>query len=163
MAARKSAVRSSLAACPRAWYPLQCLLVKTVGVLPPGVGRSEECAQEFAPQSHIHSGLNQQDLVSSDVFLVHSDQYADGRWWFGFSCQGQTDGEIGRWREREREGRRKERERERVREREKRGRERERVSTVLRCYNFFSALQGVKNKHSYVSERERERDNRKSK
>ena len=47
------------------------------------MGRSEECAQEFAPQSHIHSGLNQQDLVSLDVFLAHSDQYADGRWWFG--------------------------------------------------------------------------------
>ena len=41
----------------RAWCPLQCLLAKTVGVLSPGVGRSEECAQEFAPQSHIHSGL----------------------------------------------------------------------------------------------------------
>ena len=27
------------------------------------MGRSEECAQEFAPHSHIHSGLNQQDLV----------------------------------------------------------------------------------------------------
>ena len=67
---------------PRAWCPLQCLLAKTVGVLSPGVGRSEVCAQEFAPQSHIHSGLNQQDLVSSDVFLAHSDQYADGRWWF---------------------------------------------------------------------------------
>ena len=54
---------------PTAWCPLQCLLAKTVGVLSPGVGRSEECAQEFAPQSHIHSGLNQQGLVSSDVFL----------------------------------------------------------------------------------------------
>ena len=64
---------------PRAWCPLQCLLAKTVGVLSPGVCRSEECAQEFAPQSHIHSVLNQQDLVSSDVFLVHSGQYADGR------------------------------------------------------------------------------------
>ena len=73
---------------PRAWCLLQCLLAKTVGVLPPGVGRSEECAQGFAPQSHIHSGLNQQDLVSSGVFLAHSDQYADGRWWFGSSCQG---------------------------------------------------------------------------
>ena len=29
MAARKSAVRCSLAACPRAWCPLQCLLAKT--------------------------------------------------------------------------------------------------------------------------------------
>ena len=57
--------------------PLLCLLAKTVGVLSPGVGRSEECAQEFAPQSHIHSGLNQQDPISSDVFLAHSDQYAD--------------------------------------------------------------------------------------
>ena len=73
---------------PRACCPLQCLLAKTVGVLSPGVGRSEECAQGFAPQSHIHSGLNQQDLVSLDVFLTHSDQYADGRWFFGFSCQG---------------------------------------------------------------------------
>ena len=73
---------------PRAWYSLQCLLAKTVGVLSPGVGRSEECVQEFAPQSHIHSGLNQQDLVSSDVFLAHSDQYADGRSWFGSSRQG---------------------------------------------------------------------------
>ena len=72
---------------PRAWCPLQCLLTKAVGVLSPGVGRSEECAQEFAPQSQIHSALNQQDLVSSDVFLAHSDQYADGRWWFGSSCQ----------------------------------------------------------------------------
>ena len=42
---------------PRAWCPIQCLLAKTVGVLSPGVGRSEECAQEFAPESHIHSGL----------------------------------------------------------------------------------------------------------
>ena len=81
-----SAVVRQLA--PRAWCPLQCLLAKTVGVLSPGVGRSEECAQGFAPQSHIHSGLNQQDLVSLDVFLAHSDQYADGRWWFGSSCQG---------------------------------------------------------------------------
>ena len=80
-----SAVVRQLA--PRAWCPLQCLLAKTVGVLSPGVGRSEECAQGFAPQSHIHSGLNQQDLVSLDVFLAHSDQYADGRWWFGSSCQ----------------------------------------------------------------------------
>ena len=67
-----SAVVRQLA--PRAWCPLQCLLAKTVGVLSPGLGRSEECAQGFAPQSHIHSGLNQQDLVSSDVFLAHSDQ-----------------------------------------------------------------------------------------
>ena len=81
-----SAVVRQLA--PRAWCPLKCLLAKTVGVLSPGVGRSEECAQEFAPRSHIHSGLNQQDLVSSDVFLAHSDQYAHGRWWFGSSCQG---------------------------------------------------------------------------
>ena len=81
-----SAVVRQLA--PRAWCPLQCLLAKTVGVLSPGVGRSEECAQGFAPQSHIHSGLNQQDLVSLDVFLAHSDQYADGRWWIGSSCQG---------------------------------------------------------------------------
>ena len=81
-----SAVVRQLA--PRAWCPLQCLLAKTVGVLSPGVGRSEECAQGVAPQSHIHSGLNQQDLVSSDVFLAHSDQYADRRWWFGSSCQG---------------------------------------------------------------------------
>ena len=55
-----SAVVRQLA--PRAWCPLQCLLAKTVGVLSPGVGRSEECAQEFAPQSHIHSGLNQQEF-----------------------------------------------------------------------------------------------------
>ena len=73
---------------PRAWCPLQCLLTKTVGVLSPGVGRSKECAQGFAPQIHIHSGLNQQDLISSDIFLAHSDQYADGRWRFGSSCQG---------------------------------------------------------------------------
>ena len=26
------------------------------------MGRSEECAQELAPQSHVHSGLNQQDM-----------------------------------------------------------------------------------------------------
>ena len=43
---------------PRAWCPLRCLLSKTVGVLSSGVGRSEECAQEFAPHSHIHGGLN---------------------------------------------------------------------------------------------------------
>ena len=55
------------------------------------MGRSEECVQEFAPQSHIHSGLNQQDPISSDVFLAHSDQYANGRWWFG-SCQGCQSG-----------------------------------------------------------------------
>ena len=65
---------------PRAWCPLQCLLAKTVDVLSPGVGRSEECAQVFGTQSRIHSGLNQQDLVSSDVFLAHSDQYTVGRW-----------------------------------------------------------------------------------
>ena len=70
-----SAVVRQLA--PRAWCPLQCLLAKTVGVLPPGVGRSEECAREFAPQRHIHSGLNQQAPVSSDVFIARSDQYAD--------------------------------------------------------------------------------------
>ena len=58
-----SAVARQLAS--RAWCPLQCLLAKTVGVLSPGVGRSEECAQEFAPQSCIHSGLNQQDLIYS--------------------------------------------------------------------------------------------------
>ena len=54
------------------------------------MGRSEECAQESAPQNncHIHSGLNQQDPISSDVFLAHGDQYADGRWWFGSSCHG---------------------------------------------------------------------------
>ena len=57
--------------------PTSASLAKTVGVLSPGVGRSEECA-------HIHSGLNQQDLdlISSDVFLAHSDWYGDGRWWF---------------------------------------------------------------------------------
>ena len=74
MAARKSAIRCSSAACPQSLVPTSV----SSGVLSPGVGRSEECAQEFAPQSHIHSGLNQQDLVSSDVFLAHSDQYADG-------------------------------------------------------------------------------------
>ena len=63
---------------PRARCPLQCLLAKTVGVVSPGLGRSEECFQEFAPQSHIDSGLNQQDLVSSDVSLAHSEQYTDG-------------------------------------------------------------------------------------
>ena len=73
---------------PRALCLLQCLLAKTVGVLSPGVGRSEECAQVFAPQSHIHSPLNQQDAISSDVFLAHSDQYADRRRWFGSSCLG---------------------------------------------------------------------------
>ena len=81
-----SAVVRQLA--PRAWCPLQCLLTKTVGVLSPGVGRSEECAQEFALQSHIHSELNQQDLISSDIFLAHSDQYPDRIWWFESSCQG---------------------------------------------------------------------------
>ena len=44
-----SAVAGQLA--PRAWCPLQCLLAKTVGVLSPGVSRSEECAQEFDPQT----------------------------------------------------------------------------------------------------------------
>ena len=77
---------------PRAWCPLQCLLTKTFGVLSPGVGRSEECAQDFAPQSHIHSELNQQDPISLGVFLAHSDQYADGRWWFGSSYQGYQSG-----------------------------------------------------------------------
>ena len=62
---------------PRAWCPLQCLLAKAVGVLSPGVGRSEECAQEFTPQSHIHSGLNQQDQISS-VFLARKGQCTDG-------------------------------------------------------------------------------------
>ena len=70
-AARKSTVVRQLA--PRAWCPLQCLLAETGGILSPGVGRSEECAQEFAPQSHVHSGLNQQDLISSDVFVVKFD------------------------------------------------------------------------------------------
>ena len=65
---------------PRAWCPLQCLLAKTVEILSPGVGRSEECAQKFAPQNHIHSGLNQQDPNSPDVFLaqVTSTQTEDG-------------------------------------------------------------------------------------
>ena len=40
------------------------------------MGRSEECAQEFAPHSLIHNGLNQKDPVSSGVFLTHSDQCA---------------------------------------------------------------------------------------
>ena len=57
-----SAVVRQLA--PRAWCPLLCLQGKTVGVLSLGVGRSEECAQEFAPQNHIHSGLNQEDRIS---------------------------------------------------------------------------------------------------
>ena len=48
----------------RAWCPLQCLLTRTVGVLSPGVGRSEECDQEFTPHSYIHSGLNQQDPIT---------------------------------------------------------------------------------------------------
>ena len=52
------------------------------------MGRSEECAQEFAPQSNSHSGLNQQDPISSDVSSVHSDQYADGRWWCGPPVKG---------------------------------------------------------------------------
>ena len=48
---------------------------QTAGVLSLGVGRSEECAQEFAPQSHIHSGLNQQDLMLcfSCVVKKHAD------------------------------------------------------------------------------------------
>ena len=42
--------------------------------------RSEECAQELAPQNHIHSGLKQQDPISSGVFLatVTSTQTEDG-------------------------------------------------------------------------------------
>ena len=64
---------------PRIWCPLKSLLAKTIGVLSPGVGMSEECAQEFAPQSHIDSGLNQYDPIPSDVFLAHSDQCAEGR------------------------------------------------------------------------------------
>ena len=63
---------------PRARCLLQCLLTNTVGLLCLHVGRSEKCAQEFAPQSHIHSGLNQREPISSDVFLAHSDQYVDG-------------------------------------------------------------------------------------
>ena len=31
---------------PRAWCPLRCLLAKTVGVLSPGAGRSEEQEKE---------------------------------------------------------------------------------------------------------------------
>ena len=50
MAARKSQSAVVRQLAPTAWCPLQCLLAKTVGVLSPGVGRSEECAQEFAPQ-----------------------------------------------------------------------------------------------------------------
>ena len=73
---------------PRAWCLLQCLLAKTFSILSSGVSRSGECAQGFAPQSHIHYGLNEQDPMSSDVFLAHSDQYIGGRWWFGPSCQG---------------------------------------------------------------------------
>ena len=44
------------------------------------MGRSEECAQVFSPQSHIPSGLNQQDLISSDVSkpTVASTQREDG-------------------------------------------------------------------------------------
>ena len=83
--ARKFTVVRQLAL--RTWCPLQCLLAKTVGILSPVVGRSEECAREFAPQSLIHSGLIQQD-----VYLAHSDQCADERWWFGSSCQGCTSG-----------------------------------------------------------------------
>ena len=73
----QSAVVRQLA--PRTWCPLQCLLVKTVGLLSQGVSRSDESVQEFVPQSYIHIGLNQQDPVSSDVFLAHSDQYAARR------------------------------------------------------------------------------------
>ena len=72
---------------PRAWSPLRCLLAKTVGVLSPGVGRSEEGTQEFAPQSHIHDGLNQWTPISLDVCLALSDHYSDGIWWFGSSHQ----------------------------------------------------------------------------
>ena len=87
-----SAVVRQLA--PRAWCPRQCLLAKTVGVLSPGVGRSEECAQEFSPQSHIHSGLNRQDPIFAGVFLAYSYQFADGRWWFGSSCQRWVGGPV---------------------------------------------------------------------
>ena len=80
-----SAVVRQLA--PRAWCPLQCLLAKTVGILSPGVCRSEECAQEFAPQSHIHSGLNQQDLVSSDVSVWQHEHLSEQtRPWGTVAC-----------------------------------------------------------------------------
>ena len=42
------------------------------------MGRSEECAQEFAPQSHIHSGLNQQALQMFSLPTVTSTQMQDG-------------------------------------------------------------------------------------
>ena len=51
IASLPSAVVRQLA--PRAWCPLQCLLAKTVGVLSPGVCRSEECAQESASRQSI--------------------------------------------------------------------------------------------------------------
>ena len=89
MATSKSAVHCSWAACPQSLVPTS---VSSGQNCWRAVGRSEECAQEFAPQRHIHSGLIQQDLVSSDVFLAHSDQYADGRWWFGSPCQGCQSG-----------------------------------------------------------------------
>ena len=65
VAARKSAVCCSLAACPQSLVPTSVSLAKTVGVLSPGVCRSGKCVQDFAPQSHIYNGLNQQDLISS--------------------------------------------------------------------------------------------------
>ena len=46
-----SAVVRQLA--PRAWWPLQCLLAKTVGVLSPGVGRCEESAQVWAGVKNV--------------------------------------------------------------------------------------------------------------
>ena len=81
MAARSlpSAVVRQLA--PRAWCPLQCLLAKTVGVLSPGVGRSEECAQEFAPQSHIHSGLKSLKLVEKTAVRVAAEKLLSQGWW----------------------------------------------------------------------------------
>ena len=62
-----SAVFRQLA--PAAWCPLQCLLAKTVGVLSPGVGRSEECAQGFAPQSHIHGAAESARPILFRCFL----------------------------------------------------------------------------------------------
>ena len=56
MAARNSPFAVVRQLAPRAWCPLQCLLVKTVGVLSPGVGRSEECAQEFADNVDQEAG-----------------------------------------------------------------------------------------------------------
>ena len=88
MAAKKSAVRCSSAACPQSLVPTSVSSGQNCWHTVSGVGRSEECAQEFAPQSDIHRGLNRQDPISSGVFLAHSDQYADGRWWFGSSCKG---------------------------------------------------------------------------